>query len=71
MMYWGGDGVCKNAATARNWIIKAGRNGEILATLQLARAYETGELGFPIGSDQAKWQARKRRFARPARRRRR
>ena len=71
MMYWSGEGVRKNAATARQWIRKAGRNGEYLAIMLLADAYETGELGFRINSKQAKyWQERKRRFDKPARRRR-
>src|SRR5258708_749607 len=72
MMYWGGEGVRRNAATARKWILEAGRNGEILAIILLADAYETGELGFPLNSKQAKhWQERKRRFDRSLERRRR
>jgi len=72
MMYWGGEGVRKNPATARKWIAKAARNGDIAAITLLADAYETGELGFPINSKQAKyWQERKRRFDRSLERRRR
>ena len=49
---------------------KAGKNGEYLAIKLLADAYETGVLGFRVNSKQAKyWQARKRLFDRPARRR--
>lgn len=71
-MYWGGEGVRKNAATARRWIRKAARNGDYGAIFLLARAYETGELGFRVNGKQARyWQARKRRFDRPLERRRR
>ena len=68
-MYWGGEGVRKNAATARLWIRKAARNGEYAAIFLLARAYETGELGFRVDRRKARyWQARERRSDRPTRR---